>query len=381
MDLLQNRIEALFEEVRRGSRSIPHNCPQHSSHSRPLYSPDPLQKILLTSNVTDTSVASILMSLGSGESADSCVDTSNVPAQPAGARSKALIAATIQKLHSQVAAELSDEEDTEQDVDVEAQRKSKVGYSPGDLEKIRRERNRVHARKTRQRKKKLLFEMEAIVKTLEAEVSELRRSHSGSSGGPGVVDEKNVLVNSLLDCASGVGSKRKYTTLDGSTVSQSAAGSSSSGKNAKVLATGTGPDTSSVSSPKGSARSTGKAATVGSTESCASSTSSSDYGDSDHITGGDNETSMVRKGATGLPRITSQATIAGLLGLAQVKQHRDAAYDAKKMLSVVSSSSGSNDSGSGGEGRDHGSASGSAEGGYASSNSADSSNRHSPESF
>lgn len=52
---------------------------------------------------------------------------------------------------------------------------------PEDVERLRRERNKLHARKTRVRKKKLVHEMERIVSTLEEEVETLRsRSRSNT---------------------------------------------------------------------------------------------------------------------------------------------------------------------------------------------------------
>ena len=55
---------------------------------------------------------------------------------------------------------------------------------PSDVERLRRERNKLHARKTRVRKKKLVHEMERIVLELEEEV-EILRSRSAP-----VVDKK-----------------------------------------------------------------------------------------------------------------------------------------------------------------------------------------------
>ena len=45
---------------------------------------------------------------------------------------------------------------------------------PMEIERLRRERNKLHARKTRVRKKKLVHEMERIVSELEEEVESLR---------------------------------------------------------------------------------------------------------------------------------------------------------------------------------------------------------------
>merc|ERR1712060_196425 len=55
----------------------------------------------------------------------------------------------------------------------------------GELDKIRRERNRMHAKRTRDRKRMFLDDMEATIKQLEAENDKLRNHvkliHHGSS--------------------------------------------------------------------------------------------------------------------------------------------------------------------------------------------------------
>ena len=78
------------------------------------------------------------------------------------ASSKDIIAATIEKLRSQISAEVSDDDEVDVEGSLELLKKNKAGCTPSELEKIRRERNRLHARNTRQRKKKMLFEMESV---------------------------------------------------------------------------------------------------------------------------------------------------------------------------------------------------------------------------
>ena len=67
---------------------------------------------------------------------------------------------TIERLKSQISATLSDEEELE--LNPELFSKDKALCSTAELELIRRERNRMHAKKTRLRKKKMLAEMETV---------------------------------------------------------------------------------------------------------------------------------------------------------------------------------------------------------------------------
>ena len=145
MDDLQSRIEALFEE-----------------------------KISLTTTTTttttvDTSIASILMSLGA-IGAVAALDGKAAPAVAhAASSSRDFIAVTLEKLRLQISSEIRDDDDDVYVIDgdvegsLELHKKSKTGSNaPLKLEMIRRERNRLHARNTRQRKKKMMFEMEAV---------------------------------------------------------------------------------------------------------------------------------------------------------------------------------------------------------------------------
>ena len=61
----------------------------------------------------------------------------------------------------QVAALLGDDEQN-MEIDHELLTKDKSTCSSSELEMIRRERNRMHAKKTRLRKKKMIQEMEAV---------------------------------------------------------------------------------------------------------------------------------------------------------------------------------------------------------------------------
>lgn len=60
--------------------------------------------------------------------------------------------------------------------------KDRSQCTPAELDKIRRERNRMHAKRTRDRKRIFMEEMEGIIKTLEEE-NELLRGHLVSLGG------------------------------------------------------------------------------------------------------------------------------------------------------------------------------------------------------
>lgn len=141
MDDLQGRIEALFEEK------------------------ISLTTTTATTTTVDTCVASILMSLGEMGAA-AALDAKVPPTVDAASSSREYIAVTLEKLRLQISSETRDDED-DVDGDVEGSlellKKSKTGSNtPLELEMIRRERNRLHARNTRQRKKKMMFEMEAV---------------------------------------------------------------------------------------------------------------------------------------------------------------------------------------------------------------------------
>ena len=68
--------------------------------------------------------------------------------------------ALVERLRFQISATLSDDEDFE--LNPELLLKDKTACSTAELETIRRERNRMHAKKTRLRKKKMLNEMETV---------------------------------------------------------------------------------------------------------------------------------------------------------------------------------------------------------------------------
>jgi hypothetical protein len=71
----------------------------------------------------------------------------------------------LEKLKTLVSSELSDDEEM-LEVDRELLSRDKATCTSSDLDKIRRERNRMHAKKTRLRKKKIMRELELVRKTL-----------------------------------------------------------------------------------------------------------------------------------------------------------------------------------------------------------------------
>lgn len=70
---------------------------------------------------------------------------------------------TMDALRAQVTALLNEDGDLELDQSILSQFKDKSNCSTMELDKIRRERNRMHAKKTRLRKKKMLNEMETVI--------------------------------------------------------------------------------------------------------------------------------------------------------------------------------------------------------------------------
>ena len=70
---------------------------------------------------------------------------------------------TIEKIRAEVANILSGDDDAEFDtVNVDLLQRDRSSCTSHELDMIRRERNRMHAKRTRLRKKKMLQEMEAV---------------------------------------------------------------------------------------------------------------------------------------------------------------------------------------------------------------------------
>jgi hypothetical protein len=138
----------------------------------PLLDAPPLQKRRLEEYEPDSTVASILMSLSSGPSTEPSCESkttehqqntlpSVVPGQSeASAEAKTFAAQAMERIRQQISATLSDEEELE--IGSDFQLRDKTQCTTQQLETIRRERNRMHAKKTRLRKKKMLTEMETV---------------------------------------------------------------------------------------------------------------------------------------------------------------------------------------------------------------------------
>ena len=120
------------------------------------------QKKQLQESKVESSIANILISL-SGE--DSNSDSLSLERHFSDSSNVAIgetAEFTLEKIREQVAALLTDHQ--ELIVDSSLLRKEKSLYSQSELEKMRRERNRIHAKKTRLRKKKMIQEMETVNK-------------------------------------------------------------------------------------------------------------------------------------------------------------------------------------------------------------------------
>jgi len=139
------------------------------------------EKSLLTANVAAASVAEILMTLSSENATntpEACAsDVKEVEATSSYNGQEKSVSGSSETTSdhddSHESAE-SDEIDTEAECD-KIDHETLVNMTGGDLEAIRRERNRLHARTARRRKKKMLEEMEKVIQQLESEVSELRQ--------------------------------------------------------------------------------------------------------------------------------------------------------------------------------------------------------------
>lgn len=190
MDALQRRIQELTEE-----------------------------KYTLTS-ANEVSVASILISLTGQDSANFDKESNDLlfassprknTSHPRDEMNK-----TIEKIHSHVAAMLIDND--EFDVNHALLRCDRSTCTTVELEKIRRERNRMHAKKTRLRKKKMLQEMEAIVMVLENDVRQLR---GGGNGTNPTTLKRNTSSSDLIDGLLSLGEKAQKPNIVSETESRS----------------------------------------------------------------------------------------------------------------------------------------------------------------
>jgi hypothetical protein len=72
---------------------------------------------------------------------------------------------TMERIRQEVSNILAEEDDM--DIDTELLNRDKTSCTSDELDLIRRERNRMHAKRTRLRKKKMLQEMEAVSQAIQ----------------------------------------------------------------------------------------------------------------------------------------------------------------------------------------------------------------------
>lgn len=141
------------------------------------------QKIRLINEKSEKSVASILLNLAE----DIEHDNSNSNDKICGSSYKDIFAAKLNcnitnakdetmkilsKIRSQISSLLSDQDEFDSSLSPKLPKDRTLTSS--ELDKLRRERNRLHAKKTRLRKKKMFQEMEVIVNTLQDDIKTLK---------------------------------------------------------------------------------------------------------------------------------------------------------------------------------------------------------------
>lgn len=137
------------------------------------------ERAVLSAQVVDTTVADILMTLSSQEKSSSADkiginddDDDEKHSNSSKTRSNTQMK-SLDQICAHVMKELVDDNDIQ--ADLELLNKDKTACTSEELESIRRERNRLHAKKTRLRKKLMLQEMESNLLKLEDEVLNLRK--------------------------------------------------------------------------------------------------------------------------------------------------------------------------------------------------------------
>ena len=160
----------------------------------------------MLNSANEVSVASILISLTGQDAATSDKESRDLLFGSSPRKNdlypREEMNKTFEKIQNHVAAMLIDND--EFDVNHALLRCDRSTCSTLELEKIRRERNRMHAKKTRLRKKKMLQEMEAIVLSLENDVRQLR----GSSNIPNQsMIKRNNSSTDLIDGLLSLGDK------------------------------------------------------------------------------------------------------------------------------------------------------------------------------
>eukprot|EP01041_Mallomonas_annulata_P002836 gene2836-5577_t len=141
------------------------------------------ERAVLSAQVVDTTVADILMTLSSRDDktnenslSDGNTDTNTesvVDGSDEFQKNNEL--KSLDQICQHVMNELVDDEKDDIKADLELLNKDKSACTSQELDAVRRERNRLHAKKTRLRKKIMLAEMETNLRKLEDEVNNLRK--------------------------------------------------------------------------------------------------------------------------------------------------------------------------------------------------------------
>jgi len=143
------------------------------------------EKMKLINEKSEKSVADILMALSGGASStDSNPDDIDKFAEKINNGSISSAREETMKILGRIRSQVSSLLVEESDVDKESSPKlpkDRSLCSASDLEKLRRERNRMHAKKTRLRKKKMLVEMERIALAIETDIRLLREERETAS--------------------------------------------------------------------------------------------------------------------------------------------------------------------------------------------------------
>jgi DNA-binding transcriptional ArsR family regulator len=157
------------------------------------------EKIRLINEKSEKSVASILMALADGNgttNGENKEDIDKFSNRISNAREETM--KILGRIRSQVSSLLVEESEFDKEISPKLPRDRSL-CTASEIDKLRRERNRLHAKKTRLRKKKMLQEMETIVKSLQEDISILKQeklisitSRDFNSMNPSVVDKKKL---------------------------------------------------------------------------------------------------------------------------------------------------------------------------------------------
>ena len=137
------------------------------------------EKMKLINEKSEKSVADILMALSGTGASSTDSNPDDIDKFSAKINDGSISSAReetmkiLGKIRSQVSSLLVEESDIDKEASPKLP-KDRSLCSASDLEKLRRERNRMHAKKTRLRKKKMLVEMERIASAIETDIRLLR---------------------------------------------------------------------------------------------------------------------------------------------------------------------------------------------------------------